>query len=319
MTFSWSVNPRLTDNSGPVQSALSAAAGAETITLLGQATDGTNVLDNGQTFVFVLVVTNLLGTESAAYTHTVTRAAAPIPTIQIEAPPLLEILSTASTTLPASASLASCFSTGGVANIIFTWSNNATALLSTASSGTVATLLTLDATEAAQTNFLLVGSTLTSGVRYTMRVAGCMASDTTVCGYAYTDVALRDLPLQGGINGGNREVGEDDTLVLDACQTSDPDDSAAQCDSAGSCGMLQFVWTCVAVPPSSTCPATAPSTSTCSWSISGGTLPAGTFTIAVNVTNLNSPSLESVSGSVLVTVNPGTLPVIVVGATAAKQ
>ena len=48
-------------------------------------------------------------------------------------------------------------------------------------------------------------------------VTGCMSSDASICGSYSTKVSLRDEPLQGGIAGGDRTVGEADTLLLDAC------------------------------------------------------------------------------------------------------
>ena len=168
----------------------------------------------------------------------------------------------------------------------------------------------------------IAGSSLRSGVRYTLRLTACMASSPTVCGFADTDVALRDQPLRGGIKGGARSAGQDDALLLDACHTGDPDVPSAQCDTSGNCGALRFVWACSRLIPNSgpSCPATPPSSSTCAWPIAGGVMPAGRFNVSVRVTNLLSPTLESIVSSVAVTVTPGVLPVIsITELVAAKQ
>ena len=129
---------------------------------------------------------------------------------------------------------------------------------------------------------------------HTSAVAGCMLSNAGVCGFYSTDIALRDEPLQGGIAGGSRTVGEDDGFVLDACASHDPDDPLASCSSqTGQCASgITFAWSCAMLAegesgghsqPSSVggggCASLAvPPSSVCEWEVGSGMLPAGRFT-----------------------------------------
>ena len=118
----------------------------------------------------------------------------------IQAPPVLSMLSSATVTIPASATLASCFSSAsGVQRITFKWSSNRTSLLPTAAADTSLALLSLDAAAASLRDLRISGSSLTSGVLYTLQVSGCMEADPLICGVAETSLALRDQPLEGGV------------------------------------------------------------------------------------------------------------------------
>lgn len=146
------------------------------------------------------VVKNYLGLSSATSTFEVNRDALAIPSITIQAPPFVSILSTTTTTLSALATLASCFtSASGVQSITFLWTNNRTALLASAAASTARPLIRIDPLVASQRDLRLQGSWLASGVIYIFRVTGCMLADPTVCGQAELSVALRDQPLEGGV------------------------------------------------------------------------------------------------------------------------
>lgn len=146
------------------------------------------------------MVSNFLGQISEVFLFEVVRAAAPIPSIKIQAPPVLSMLSSATVTIPASATLASCFSSAsGVQRITFKWSNNRTSLLPTAAADTSLALLSLDAEAASLRDLRISGTSLTSGVLYSLQVSGCMEADPLICGVAEISLALRDQPLEGGV------------------------------------------------------------------------------------------------------------------------
>jgi hypothetical protein len=72
----------------------------------------------------VLVVTNFLGTGSEPYTLTVRRAAMPVPSIYVAAPPLLTFPASTRLALEARAAIALCFSSSsGTSAITFEWSH----------------------------------------------------------------------------------------------------------------------------------------------------------------------------------------------------
>ncbi len=92
----------------------------------------------------------------------------------------------------ASATLASCFTSSSGSSIAFSWTHVASAVLgnATAPAGGFTTL-DLDPASSSRRDLYVRGSSLTPGIRYTLRVRGCMASDPTVCGVAQTDIGER--------------------------------------------------------------------------------------------------------------------------------
>jgi hypothetical protein len=82
LTFSWSASPRTCDNYYPVSAALLSAGSVDTITLGGAELDG------GAHFKLYLAVSNFLGASSSSFELILTRAAMPLPSISIQAPPL---------------------------------------------------------------------------------------------------------------------------------------------------------------------------------------------------------------------------------------
>ena len=199
---------------------------------MAQAGERTSVtvaseLDGGRTYVFQLRVVNFLNQSSEPMEITVLRDALAIPSITISAPPLLSFRSTDTITLGASAKLASCF-TGAANKINFLWSWSSSKLAAGAPTGTnTSGPLVLDTRTSILRDLVVAGSTMTPGVQYTLTVKGCMAVDTSVCGYASTDITLIDQPLRAIISGGDRTTGEDTPFTLDACVSADPDDSIA--------------------------------------------------------------------------------------------
>ena len=125
LTFRWGAHPTQCDRYYDVSGALQMAPPA--VELCAPGADGADcVLDGGSTFVFLLTVENFLGGVSDPVTVRVQRADIPIPTITIDAPPLLLIRSTTVLTLQSIAALPSCLQ--GVP-IDFSWENAATAPL----------------------------------------------------------------------------------------------------------------------------------------------------------------------------------------------
>ena len=194
--------------------------------------------------------------------------------------------------------------------------------------------LSLDTASSSSRNLRVVGSSLRGRVVYTLRVSGCMVANPTVCGYALTDLMLRDEPLYASIAGGDRTLGAEDPIFLDACVTHDPDDPDAACPR-GVCGpAISFEWSCTPMPSNQTsetlsamtseggvgvwgvaaggaCALVAPATSACTWLIGGNSLLPGRFAFAAHVTTATGKSEQA---SVLITLQAGALPSVTIGA-----
>ena len=103
LTYKWMAVPRECDNYYRVQARLD-ALGSVAVPLL-RASE----LSGGVTFTIRLVVTDVFGVSSPDATVTVNRATGPIPAVEIESPQLVYVRSTGSVSLPARATLASCY------------------------------------------------------------------------------------------------------------------------------------------------------------------------------------------------------------------
>ena len=312
MAFEWSAHPTKTDNYFLVQTALDLANGAETLTLASE-------LNGGSTFVFLLVVTNFLGQRSTAYTVTVTRATLAVPTVTIQAAPVVGIRKSGSTTLPAKATLANCFSSAS-STIDFVWTNtNATRVAGAVATNPDLSLLAFDSSVASLRDLRFSGSKMSLGVMYTLRVTGCYSVAPTVCGRAEMDVYLLDQPLEGGIKGGDRTVGQDSSFVLDSCSSKDPDEPTARCDAVGECGTLRFLWSCSPVEGIEACPAQPPPVTACAWPIAPGSLAAGNFSFTVFISDSAQSGSVPVNDSVVVTVLTATLPSVTINELSGRQ
>mmetsp|Transcript_18113 Transcript_18113/g.57879 ORF Transcript_18113/g.57879 Transcript_18113/m.57879 type:complete len:167 (-) Transcript_18113:38-538(-) len=163
-------------------------AGSVPLVTLGAA-----ALGGGSRFVFVLTCSTFLGVSSDTVNLTVTRAAQPVPSITISAPPVLTIPSSSTLTLQARATVASCLAEGSSVNglsynpIDFRWSHVASVPSSAAP-------LVLGAASRGRRDLVVAGSQLRGGVRYALRVTGCMLSQVSVCGSATTSVELLNEP-----------------------------------------------------------------------------------------------------------------------------
>ena len=164
LTYSWSANPRSTDNYYQVAAKLAAGGTAASSIELGSAE-----LDNGRSFNLRLVVTSFLGISSAPFTARISRSAMPVPKISVQAPPLMEFPRSATVTLEASASIAACFASNGTGSSIgFVWSHTASIGNNTNAGG----LFVVDPASSVRRDLIVRGASLKPGVRYTLRVAG---------------------------------------------------------------------------------------------------------------------------------------------------
>ena len=100
----------------------------------------------------------------------VERDAFPIPTITINARPLVTFPRTATISVVASATLASCFS-GAQLNIDFQWTN----LAATASTSSAPAELIVLGDSSLQRTLALSGATLRPRVTYVISVSGCIS------------------------------------------------------------------------------------------------------------------------------------------------
>ena len=115
------------------------------------------------------------------------------------------------------------------------------------------------------------GPPLQAGGTHALRVVGCLQSSPDLCGTAEVSVTLRDSPLVARLAGGNRAVGVDDGLQLDASASADPDEPTAP---------LNYAWNCSPADTNSRrmwlkarvvarCAACVANAGTCAWSSSG--------------------------------------------------
>ena len=327
LVYTWAAHPTKSDNYYQISSSMVGQGSVEKAALSTE-------LDGGRTYVFLLYVTNFLGSVSANYEISILRDSMPIPTISIEAPPLFTFRASSKVALQAKATLASCFSSGSGTKINFVWTLVSVGLLSTAS-GSEDTSHTLDLSGdgAKRRDLELNGKDLKPGLKYKLQVKGCMATSSDVCGAATVDVGLVDEPLRSNIAGGDRNVGEDDKLILTACaDTFDPDDPTAS---------LRFFWSCeytiAAVdagdpiligdappppPPPAACTVIPPAVTSCGWAIgkqsAAGALSPGYYTFRLSATKATGGDM--VNSSVAVAVESGVLPTVSIASLAfAKQ
>ena len=140
-----------------------------------------------------------------------------------------------------------------------------------------------------------------------LRVVGCLQSSPGLCGEAEVSVTLRDSPLVARIVGGNRAVGVDDGLELDASASADPDDPAAA---------LGYKWSCSPADMESPCPQLPDLSAEPSLALLPGGLQPGTFAFGVNVSKASG---EVATASVAITVVAGSAPAVSVQAPKAAK
>ena len=323
LTYTWSAIPTSCDNYYSISSALSAAGDAPTMVLSATEVDG------GNTFTLILKVTTFLGSTSVPVYVTITRAAMPVPSVTIKAPPLLVIPGTSTVTIQAQAVASGCAGAPtddlGVADLVwsplgFAWSHAASAGNATAAP------LILDAKSRSSRNLVVAGSSLRGAVVYTLRVEACMLTDPGVCGAYQTDIMLLVEPLFATIAGGDRTVGESEGFMIDACASRDPEDSSASCVMGICSTSIEFFWACKPLSAnSSITSATAlesvssgsvcgtsipPSSSTCAWFVAGNSIAPGHYAFGARVA---TPNGKSTLTSVMITIEQGALPIVTIG------
>ena len=328
LALSWRASPFSCDNYAAVHAALQAAGSAPRAQLSAE-------LNGGEAFEIVVRATSFLGTASESVTVLVTRSTLPIPTITIDAPAeLLVSSSTADVVIGAKAALASCLSAS--VKIVFRWSN--TMQEEETEGGDDWTplpdepALELDTISRGTRTLLFQVDQAPPGRRYTLCVQGCMADAPEVCGSACVKVIKRDMPVAGGIAGGDRTVGQENLLLVDACDVHDPDDDGGtRCAAGEACSVLRFEWGCKACSSDPTDPsdalrgnctaACAPeameaaSDTACTWEVAPRILAPGHYNLstaasAVEVSGSGGAGGDRASSSVLIEVKAGLLPMI---------
>ena len=151
------------------------------------------------------------------------------------------------------------------------------------------------------------GRPLQAGATHALRVVGCLQSSPDLCGTAEVSVTLRDSPLVARLAGGNRAVGVDDGLQLDASASADPDEPAAP---------LSYAWSCSPADSNSHCPPLPDASAVPLLSLLPGALPPGTFGLGVSVSKADG---EVATASVTITVVAGTVPTVSVQAPMATK
>lgn len=295
------------DNLVPISAHLATVHDASEVLELDAA-----LLDGGDHFEFTLQVVDFVGQESDPATHTVTRLATPAPAVTIEAPAHVRLSAGELLLLPARAQLASCNSTDdSVKGVVFEWR------ATDADTGAVLTLPDVEGLlpGAPRSTLALRGAPpLRFGGTHLLHVTGCLGSAPSLCGSAEVRVTLRDSPLVARLAGGDRAVGEDAGLDLDASSSADPDEPSAA---------LQFVWSCSTAAAdadadtaaaTNACPELPPAGS--NLALPPGELRPGRYVFAVNVSKASG---ETASAGVAITVVAGSVPVVSVAPPAAAK
>ena len=242
----------------------------------------------------------MVGQESAATTHTVTRLTTPAPVVTISAPtPTLTFGAGELLLLQAKAQLVACNGTDK-GQVAFNWS------CTDSSSGAVLPLPGASSSRSALE--LRGGPPLLAGGTHVLRVVGCLQSSPHMCGSAEVSVKLRDSPLVARLAGGNRAVGVDDGLQLDASASGDPDEPTSA---------LSYNFSCSPVDTGSLCPP-LPNASLAEpvLTLLPSELPAGTFDFSVSVSKADG---EVATARVTISCVAGSVPTVSVQAPKAAK
>ena len=124
-------------------------------------------------------------------------------------------------------------------------------------------------------------------------------------------MTLRDSPLVARLAGGNRAVGVDDGLQLDASASDDPDEPASALSYI-------YMWSCSPVPQAtdSFCPPLPNASAAPLLTLLPGALPPGTFDFSVSVSKADG---EVATARVTITVVAGSVPTVSVQAPKAAK
>ncbi|KAL3926913.1 MAG: hypothetical protein SGPRY_003073, partial [Prymnesium sp.] len=286
LSFTWGADPISCDNFYPIQAKLDEqnAAQATTITLDG------SLLAGGETFVYELIAfmvmqaRNSLGVKSATTYKTVTRAALPIPTVQlIEVPELLHLKAGMSLTLSAEILQPPCLE-NQMPTIIYEWNNTAVTALSPTAPAVGIERLTLDPLTRVSRALNFAGSGMLYGLVYTLRLTACLEADPSRCDFAEIDLTLEKEPLLAYIEGGQAlSVGAGSPFSLNACSSCIP----AVTEGQSSCEGLLFEWACTPLSDAAVCPILPLGRQQeCTWTVGSDSFTVGNYSLSVNVTTL---------------------------------
>jgi hypothetical protein len=313
LTYYWGAH-RFSDKARQIKDAFAAAGTVARVTL-------SSSLNGGFDFRFLVKVCNFLRRCSEVIYRDVARAALPIPVVTILSPedPLRLRADGSRFQLPAKAILASCFK-GASNKVDFSWSSPTVGALACRDSDAAPAPLALSE-EATQKRVLaLETSQMEVCVNYGLTVVGCMHG-TSICSNQSISVELRNEPLRSAVLGGDRTVGEDDTLTLSACEgTHDPDDAEAQCCDETGCGDAQcpsvsFTWFCSVGLANSTeraaCADVGVPAPSCTWEVGKLTVDqAYDFQVQACKSSQGGECVNSTA--VTIAVEPGRLPEITI-------
>ena len=249
LSYNWRAHPTKCDNYVAVQAALDAQGDVPTVHLGGAALDG------GSAFVFLLVVSNFLGEASEEATFEVDRAALPIPAVLIDAPPLL-VVRRAARGAPRF----------GLAPRLPRRPPDSVRVEQHGGRRRRRRALRADCRRQRRAAALRRPArrrrVAAPRVTYTLSVRGCLVDGASLaCATAATAVTLLDEPLRAAIAGGDRVVGEDSGLELDACSSVDPDDPDAPLAFGWECAPYEGVGACGVTPPA------AEAAGACAWAL----------------------------------------------------
>ena len=302
LSFEWSLDPLQTI--GKTAELMNMLANSDTAhrSVLALTTE----LDGGERFVFRLRVRSFLCQRadclSAEVRHEVRRSEGAAPVVWIDSPPQVE-LGVQALTLMARAQVARCDAAVAEAVVGFTWS-------AIAHDAAGSSPLRLPPVDAGRPAYVLQQRQLglQVGVEYKFVVRGC--SGTACTESMPVSVRRRVSPLRAMIAGGDRTIGYNAMLKLDAGGSSDPDEPEAK---------LSFAWSC---DNNSTGVAEAPGCPRCErcegalYTQPSGALPPGVYVFTVNVTTNASAErpAKSASASVRIVVENVPLPTVSVSA-----
>ncbi|KAE9036713.1 hypothetical protein PR001_g8697, partial [Phytophthora rubi] len=266
------------------------------------------VLEADGIYSFVLLASNFFGKMGNSNEIVIKKSGMALPSVSIKGGGLqgayraAELVITASASYPSCSGTISTDSTGSTAlstgvDMTFTWLQVAGDLTSAQFKSTSPNARILK----------LPAATLTVGVNYVFRLFVAMASNAKVNNTADVQIAVARTDLTPLISAGNRSVGVEQDLVLDASPSADPDDPQNTV-------LMQYAWACTTFNVATQAYDTACLTAV------GDTLVLDTqakITVAANTVNPNTvykfaatvaKDSRSSTASVFITITPGSPP-----------
>ncbi|KAE9033449.1 hypothetical protein PR002_g8666 [Phytophthora rubi] len=266
------------------------------------------VLEADGIYSFVLLASNFFGKMGNSNEIVIKKSGMALPSVSIKGGGLqgayraAELVITASASYPSCSGTISTDSTGSTAlstgvDMTFTWLQVAGDLTSAQFKSTSPNARILK----------LPAATLTVGVNYVFRLFVAMASNAKVNNTADVQIAVARTDLTPLISAGNRSVGVEQDLVLDASPSADPDDPQNTVP-------MQYAWACTTFNVATQAYDTACLTAV------GDTLVLDTqakITVAANTVNPNTvykfaatvaKDSRSSTASVFITITPGSPP-----------